>query len=408
MTGDMATYVFRTGDFGRSWTPLATADPKGYAHVVKQDLVNPDLLFLGTEFGLWISIDGGRQWGQFSAGLPPVAVRDLAIHPRDHDLVVATHGRGLYIVDDLTPLRALTAETLAADAVFLPSRPSWLTIPVFESGFNGDAEFVGRSPGESAFVAYYLARRHMFGDLRLEVYDAKGTLVSTLQGGKRRGVNRVEWPMRAKAPRMPVGAGLIPNAYALMGPRAPVGTYTVRLVKGDQTQTSQIELVPDPRSAHTAEDRALQQETVWALYGHLERLAFLVDSIVHVRDQARARLARASGDDAPRRALEALADRMEDRRTALVSSKQGEGISGEEKLREELGALYGNVNGHDGRPTASQLSRLAVLVRQLGEAATSFDAAIRTDLASINAALATQGLEPIASLTEDEWNRRAR
>ena len=88
---------------------------RGYAHVIKEDVVKPNLLFLGTEFGLWVSIDGGKAWAQFKGSrFPAVAVRDLAIQPRDNDLVLATHGRGIWIVDDITPLRALTPEVLAA------------------------------------------------------------------------------------------------------------------------------------------------------------------------------------------------------------------------------------------------------------------------------------------------------
>src|SRR5581483_510109 len=120
--------VYVTTDFGKSWTPLATAqDPRGvrgYAHVIKEDTVDSQLLFLGTEFGLWISVDHGTRWAQFKGGhIPDVAVRDLAIQKRDNDLVLATHGRGLWIVDDISPLRHLTPDLLSQDAAFVSSRP---------------------------------------------------------------------------------------------------------------------------------------------------------------------------------------------------------------------------------------------------------------------------------------------
>src|SRR5207245_11798524 len=117
--GDMRPYLYRSADFGKTWWALVAPDSpvKGYAHVVKEDLVNKDLLFLGTELGLWVSVDGGQQWAHYKGNdLPNVAVRDLAIHPRDNDLVIATHGRGIWIVDDITPLRALTSATLARKA----------------------------------------------------------------------------------------------------------------------------------------------------------------------------------------------------------------------------------------------------------------------------------------------------
>ncbi|HEY5447029.1 MAG TPA: hypothetical protein VIJ87_21700, partial [Pyrinomonadaceae bacterium] len=125
--GDMRPYVYKTTDFGNTWTQLIgpTGDVKGYAHVVKEDIVNRNLLFVGTELGLWVSLDGGTQWAQYKGGeFPNVAVRDLAIHPRDKDLIIATHGRGIWIIDDITPLRSLTAELLAKDAAFIEARPT--------------------------------------------------------------------------------------------------------------------------------------------------------------------------------------------------------------------------------------------------------------------------------------------
>jgi photosystem II stability/assembly factor-like uncharacterized protein len=406
MTGDMKPHVFKTTDFGKSWTALASADMKGFAHVVREDLVNPALLFVGTEAGLWISVDGGRRWGHFTAGMPPAPVRDLAIHGRDHDLVIATHGRGLYVLDDLTPLRGLTPAILAAEAAFLESRPSPMVIPVFEFGFNGDGEFEGQSPGEAALIAYYLRKRHMFGDLRLEVLDGTGAVLSSVVGGKRRGINRVEWPMRARPPRIPAGEGIIPNLYTFVGPRVAAGTYDVRMVKGKDTYTSKVQLVNDPRSRHEEADRALQRETVRALFGHVERLAFLVDRIVGLRDQARARARELPEKDALGRKLIAFADGMEAQRKALVSTTRGEGISGEQKLREELALLYGNVNGYEGRPTESQVTRMGVLAGELEAAGGRYDAAVAREMPALNTALAGRKAAALAAVTEEDWRRK--
>jgi photosystem II stability/assembly factor-like uncharacterized protein len=406
MTGDMKSYVYKTADYGKSWQPLASPELRGYAHVVKEDLVNPQLLFVGTELGLFVSANGGQDWGQFTSGLPNVAVRDMAIHPRDHDLVLATHGRSLYVIDDITPLRALTPQVLDADAAFLASRPSPMVTPTFEFGFNGDAEFIGQSPGESAFIIYYLKKRHIFGDLKLEVYDSGGKLLSTLQGGKRRGINRVEWPMRSRAPRVAPGAGLIQSLYAMLGPRVLEGTYTVKLIKGKDTYTSEVRLVPDPRSKAAPADRAFQRETALKLYGLVERLAYLVDAIVDARDQLRERAGRLPSGDRLRTQIERQADVMEKERISLVSSKQGEGISGEEKLREELGSLYGNVNGYEGRPTASQINRMGVLGKQLEAAITTFDGTLAKGLADIAPQLAKRKLAPVVKMTADAWEQR--
>jgi photosystem II stability/assembly factor-like uncharacterized protein len=402
MVGDMKTYVYKTTDHGKSWQSLAgpregvSGDLRSYAHVVKEDLVNPELLFVGTESGLFVSVDGGRQWGQFTGNLPNVAVRDLAIHPREHDLIVATHGRGIYIVDDITPLRTLTRELAEKDVAFLGSRPTPMYIPAIEFAFGDDSQFEGPNPPEAAMITYYLKKRHLIGDLKLEVYDESGKLVSTLPGGKRRGINRVAWPMRAQPPKLPAASTLAGFIFSLFGPRAAEGTYTVKLIKGKDSYTSSVTLVTDPRSKATAEDRKLQRETVWKLYGLLEQLTATVDQMIAVRDQARARAAKLPKGDALRRRLESLADEMENQRKALVATKQAEGgISGEEKLREELGTLYGNVNGYEGRPTQSQLDRMVVLGAELEAAGKKLDARADREIAALDPLLRKAKLEPL-------------
>src|SRR6185369_10131171 len=256
----------------------------GYAHVLREDLVNPDLLFLGTESGLFISVDGGARWARFTGGFPPVAVRDLAIHPRDSDLLIATHGRGIYILDDLTPLRKLTRAVMDQEVAFLSARPSAQVIPSSVQDFSGDDEYSGENPPEAAAINYYLKKRHLIGELKLEVYDAQGALVTTLPGGKRKGVNRVLWPMRLPPPKLPGGNSFIEEPFSFIGPRVAPGTYTVKLVKGSQTLSSEVVLIPDPRSTHSADDRALQRQSVLAAYKMQETLTWADSAVTSLRD----------------------------------------------------------------------------------------------------------------------------
>ncbi len=404
--GDMTPYVYRTADFGKTWQALATADLRGYAHVVLQDPVDPELLFLGTECGLFLSVDGGRQWAPFMGHMPPVAVRDLVIHPREADLVVATHGRGIYILDDITALRALTSQALEADAALLASRPAVLDIPAGEQRFDGDGVFEGDSPSEAASITYYLKKRHIFGDLKLEIYDDQGTRVSTLAGSKRRGINRVEWPMRLKPPKVPPATNLVSQRFLFVGPRVPEGTYTVKLIKGSDTYTSQVTLAPDPRSTHSTADRALQQRTARRLYDMLADLTFLTDAVTDARDQARARADSLESRDALRAKLATLAEKLEALRATLVATREGGRFTGEEQLREKLGQLYGAVNGYDGRPTGSQLAYLEVMDAQLREARSDYEAVCAKDVSAINAALAQKKLTAMATLTRERWEKR--
>lgn len=401
--GDMRTHVFRTTDYGATWTSLAKEPLEGFAHAIEQDPVNPDLLYLGTELGLWVSLDGGEQWVRFEGGMPKmVPVRDVTVHPRDGDLVVGTHGRGIYVLDDLTPLRNLTREVLDRQVALLPTRDAWMIIPSPQQQFGGQEDFVGPNPAEAADIAYYMARRHLFGDLRVEIYDQDGELIKSVPGTKRRGINRVTWPMRLPPPKVPPATNLVP---AFEGPRVLEGTYTVKLIKGDETVTGEIELVPDPRTPHSAEDRRLQQTTALELYEMLERLTYLIDATVDLRDQAQSRAEGLPERNRTRRELEEYADDLESLRTSLVSTSESGMLSGDEKLREEIGALYGGVNGYTGRPTDSQLDRLEILSGRLADAFARFEelAARRQEL---DRPLGREGLEPLELLTREAWEER--
>ncbi|KPK78431.1 MAG: hypothetical protein AMS25_15425 [Gemmatimonas sp. SM23_52] len=401
-TGDMTTYVYRTRDYGRTWESLATEDIEGYAHVIKEDLENPDLLFLGTELGLYIGVDSGQSWARFATGFPKVAVRDLAIHPREHDLIIGTHGRGIWILDDITPLRALTPEVLEADLALLPTRPAVQMIGGGMSWFEGDDQFVGRNPPEAAGIVYYQKRRHIFGDLKVEIYDSEGELILTIPGGKVRGINRVEWPMRLPPPKMPPASQLV---MVFQGPLVPEGTYAFKLIKGRDTYEGEVRLVPDPRSPHSAEDRQLQQRTALAIYDMLERLSYVVDAALDLRDQARARAGEASGGAARR--LNGYADRLDEYQKGLVASRGEGGISGEEKLREHLGNLFGGVNGYTGRPTDSELSRMADLGGQLEAAEGQFlQLTSERELSWLQSDLERAGLEPLKLMTREEWEAK--
>ncbi len=404
-TGDMKTYVFKTTDSGKTWKPLMTPALSGYAHVLREDLVNPDLLFLGTESGLFLSVDGGAGWARFTGGFPPVAVRDLAIHPRDGDLLIATHGRGVYILDDLTPFRKLRA-VMDQEVAFLPSRPAALVIPSSVQNFAGDDEYVGENPPEAAAVTYYLKKRHLIGDLKLEVYDAQGALITTLPGGKRKGINRVLWPMRLPPPKLPGGNSVIEEPGSFIGPRAAPGTYTVKLIKGSQTLTSETVLVPDPRSRHSAEDRALQRRSVLASYKMLETLTWIDTAATGLRDALRDRVAKLPAGDALRRQAEKLAGDLDTFHSSLVATGEGGWMSGDEELREKLATLYGGMNGYEGRPTKAQLDQLRILGDRLDKAAAHLESLAKTDLQAINRDLAKRKLATVPLLTREEWQKK--
>jgi hypothetical protein len=331
------------------------------------------------------------------------------VHPRDHDLVLATHGRGIYVVDDITPLRALTPEILNADFAFLPTRPGQLLIEGGGFGgvpWQGDHEFAGASPDGGAAIVYYSKRRHVVGDFKFEVRDGAGKLLATVPATKRRGMNRVYWSTREQAPRFAAGAGIIPSLGAFFGARATAGGYEVTAIKNKDTHKTRVTLVADPRVAYSASDQVVQVETTSKLFALVERLTWLVESMADLRDQTNDRLAKLGPKDAAfSKRVAAFSAGLEAHRVSLVAQQEGEGISGEEKLREEFGMLYGNVNGYNGRPTQSQLNRLTALSKDLDAAWAKFNGTSK-EMGLLNAEFTKRKLDAIRPLTEEAWRKK--
>jgi photosystem II stability/assembly factor-like uncharacterized protein len=406
--GDMRPYAYKSTDFGATWSALVASDApvRGYAHVVKEDLVNKDLLFLGTEVGLWVSLDGGKRWAHYKGGdLPSVAVRDLAIHPRDNDLVIATHGRGIWIIDDITPLRALTPAMLATNVVFMPARPTLQRVSASGGWANGDAAFVGPNPPGDAVITYYLKKRHIFGDMKIEVLGPDGRLLGTVPTSKRRGLSRVTWSMRLKAPQVPPAASAAFGAA--YGPRVLPGTYTVRMTKDTAVYTTPLLVVADPRTKHTPEDRRAQFDLATRLSGSLADMTFAVERMNGVRQALDERAAKLPARDALATRLRAAWATVDSLRKKIVATKEGGMITGEERLRENLADLYSNVVFYDGRPSQTQVERADALARELADVVREFEAWATRELGGLNSALARQRLEQLPLLTREQWEAKA-
>ncbi len=403
-TGDMNTYVFRTDDLGQTWTSLVTNDLEGYAWVIREDLQKPNLLFLGTEFGLFISLDGGKSWAPYREHFPRVAVRDMVIHPRTHDLVIATHGRGIYIIDDITPLRALTPEVLNADAAVLPARPSIMRDVGFVQEFPGHDGYFGPNPREGAVITYYLKRRHIFGDLKIEILDAKGKVIKTLPTTKRRGINRVYWDMRLPPPKVAAARGLS-GAFFSVGPRVPDGEYRVRLIKGKAQYEGTIRLIPDPQAGHSPEDRKLRHEAIMRLYHMQEDLAYIADTLKSLREQAEDRakkLEKAGKKKGLRRELRKFARRLKDFRSELV---QEAGFVAGDRLREKVLELYGAIMQYGGRPTEAQMRNIDYFADQMKGVERRFKRVMERDVRRMQNRLRSNGLKPFHILTREEFNK---
>ncbi|MFZ1375495.1 MAG: hypothetical protein WAS25_02755 [Geothrix sp.] len=234
--GNYAPLVLRTADGGRTWTSLAANLPAdGPVKVVREDPVNPALLFAGTEFGFFTSLDRGASWVKLG-GLPTVAVDDLQIHPRDHDLVIATHGRSLYVLDDITALRSLTADQAAKALLLFPPRPAHgaYLLPGWEDS-AGKGEFRGENPPEGALLTYWL--RDLGDELPvLTITSPEGQPVATFKLPGTPGLGRVSWNLRPTKDYLTQYGGL--GAEKLVRP----GTYTATLSLGSSKVQQKLQV----------------------------------------------------------------------------------------------------------------------------------------------------------------------
>ena len=396
--GDMAPYVFRTTDYGKTWTPLVTPQQskgvRGYAHVIKEDLVKRDLLFLGTELGLFVSIDGGKNWAQFKGNhFPAVAVRDLAIQPRENDLVLATHGRGIWIVDDITPLRALTPDLLTQEVAFVSARPVQQRIEGTGGWANGDAVFVGDNPPDAAVITYYQRARHLFGKIKLEVLDASGRVVDELPASKRPGLNRVTWPMREKPPRVPPAAQIA--SAGIRGPRLLPGTYTVRLTKGGKVSETKLTVGLDRRAKFSEADRKAQFDAAMRVHALFGEESALMGRILSLRAELAKTGAALPEGDPLRKNVSDFDQKVDAVRKKIVATTEGGAITGEERLREHTDQLYGALLSYEGKPGGYQIAYIDALKRELADVTKEFEQLLAQDLPGLNESLKAKGQQPV-------------
>ena len=408
--GDFAPYLLRTADYGRTWQPLLgakTAGVRGYVHVVKEDRTDARILYVGTEFGLFASNDGGAHWAQFKPNnFPDVAVRDIYLQERDDALVLATHGRGIWIVDDVSPIRALTPSTLTADAALIGSAPVQQRIGGQGGWAEGDATYMGQNPPDGAVISYYQKARHVVGRMKLEILEAQGKIVDELPASKRRGLNRVVWSMRTRPPQVPPAASL---AFAsTQGQRFLPGSYTVRLTKAGVATTMPLVVGLDRRATFTVADRQSQFAAAERVKGLFARMSALVAGLNGIRAQAEPLGENKATPPALREQAERLSGKADTLRKLVVATKEGGAITGEERLRENMDYAYGAVTSTEAAPTPYALARIDALERELKEVEDSFAALKAGDAAKLSAALVARGapaLDLAAAVVDDDESR---
>ena len=373
MYGDMNTYLAKSADGGKTWKRITSPEFTGFAHKIKEDLINKNLLFLGTERGLFCSIDGGETWFRMKNHIPDYCmVRDIAIQPQTNDLVLATHGRGIMVVNDISPMRSLTKEIADKDVVLFSNKPIAITTGKYGGGGSPvSGGWWGGNPDDIQPIEYYFKDRPT-KDVKVEIYDATGKLVQSIPGSKRKGINKVYWNQRYTPPKTATG-GSKADFGGFIAPMVLPGTYTVKLLVGDKEYNSQLTMVHDnSNKLFTEDDAKLQYEAAMRLYHMHEDLAALVDKINAQQTELKEYLDKVK-KASDKKQLKDYNDKLEALRSTLLATKHKSIFADEKKLREYLTEVYGSICGQESRPTNLQTDRISVLNADLDKGKASYD-----------------------------------
>jgi photosystem II stability/assembly factor-like uncharacterized protein len=364
---DYQPYVYKTTDFGKTWKAIATSEIGSFVRNIQEDYKNQNLLFLGAENGLHITLDGGASWSPFTNNFPKVAVHYLELHPEKNSLVAATHGRGIIILDDISPLRNISEGLLKSNLTFFETKPFTISEKSNFGGTASENQFVGDNPSSNSKISYFLPKRHTFGKMVAEIVDLNGNLVSKLEAGKMKGINTIEWGFNALAPKVAKGKGF----SAAGAPTVKAGKYKVKISKGSEVFEKEIEVQYDPNSTFTLNERTEQQRVTQELFNFVQDLAFVVYQIDQWDEKVEEFKKKNS---APNKTVDKLAMELDALRDKLVVTKGDNYVgAGEPQLREKLNDIYGTISSYYGAPSSTQLENIASLKKQFESSKTEFE-----------------------------------
>ncbi|MGD8867724.1 MAG: glycosyl hydrolase [Gemmatimonadales bacterium] len=412
---DFSPYIFKTADYGQSWRKIVRGIPAGhYIRVVREDPNRRGLLYAGGEFGVYVSFDDGEHWQSLQLNLPVVPVRDMEV--KENDLVLATHGRSFWILDDLTPLYQLNDGVAAADAHLFTPREVYRLGSGF--GFGGSFPGVAANPPSGAVVYYYL-KNEPEAEVKLAFLEEDGTLIREFSSqpeegdeegevAQQAGMNRFVWNLRyPDASRFP---GLIMWAGTTSGPRAAPGTYQVRLSVGDRTFTESFHVVKDPRVAATDADLREQFDFLIRIRDRVSEANDAVSRIRDIRSQIDGVLKRVAGEpfedeiaQEAKRIKESLAE-VENEIYQTRNRSRQDPLNYPIKLNNKIAALTGIVASADARPTSQSYAVFDELSGQLQVQLDRLAAIVADDIPRFNA-LVDQHSVP-AVIIRDEGRER--
>jgi photosystem II stability/assembly factor-like uncharacterized protein len=385
---DFKPYIFKTTDLGKTWTAITSGIPDGsYVHAVREDPKQRGLLYAGTETGVFVSFDDGAHWQSLQLNLPVSPIHDLVV--KDDDLVVATHGRSFWVLDDLTPIRQLNKQLLTTDVIlYQPQTALRLHYP---TEFDR-RQPVGDNPPAGAIIDYYFKSLPK-DEVSLDILDASGKVVRHLSSKeKKEGEQPPEWPDRVERPKtIPANEGMnrfawdlrsddpvqIPGAfYSGEGPKGPLalpGDYQVKLAVGGKSQTAPLHLAIDPRTKGA--EPALQKQFTLSMQvkDRISQLHQAVNEIRDLKSQVQTLHKRFGDDQRLKPALDA-ADQLDHKMSEVEQELIQVNMKGSEanlafpnKLNERFDTFSHAIDAGDAEPTKPQLDVFELLSNQLRE-----------------------------------------
>jgi photosystem II stability/assembly factor-like uncharacterized protein len=419
-SNDFAVYVFMTSDYGDTWKPIRTGladDVAGTVHVIREHFRNPKLLFLGTERGLFLSYDQGGHWSRLKLNLPTVPVDDIAIHPRENDLVLATHGRSIWILDDLGPVEQLTDAIPTEELHVFDTRPATEWRVVNRTGFTGHKAFFGANPPNGALITYFLKSKPAEKEkVKITVTNKEGKVIRDIDGTGDIGTNRVTWDLRSRsATEAPREEGATTEASSEQGGEAGAGgggggggfggfqgamrvepgEFTVKVAVGKTEQSTKVVVEEDPRIVISAEDRAARRQALSQLAQMAQSGAAARRSITGLhtalKDYKKTKL-----PENIQKAVDDFSKKVEETCLKLATPVQcgqaapGMGTAGPpvvytpSALTQRITQLLGGIENYVAAPTAWQLDQIKVLQGLLKDAVASEQALAKTELEALN------------------------
>ena len=312
---------------------------------------------MGTEHGLFATIDGGGTWFRMKDHIPDYCmVRDIQIQPQTNDLILATHGRGIMIVDDITPIRNMNKDIASQDVYLFPLKPIKLTYGNYEGGFPEHDGWVADNANQIPPIQYYMKTRAVSSDVTIKIFDKDSNLVKEIPAEKRKGVNMVTWDLRSTPPKTASGGSKMDQG-GFIAPMVLPGTYTVKLYVGDKVYKEPLVIIADPNDKMTDADRQAQYDAAMNCIKMHEELKKMADQLNGVIDSVKQFV-----DTHPNnKKMIAFYDSLKAFKGTLMAVKQTSLFADEERLREKITKVYVAVCYQDAPPTNLQKENVALL-----------------------------------------------